>query len=131
MIVFYFDLHWFYIQYNFWSKNYLLFMIYNFSWLKRFLLSLIILSLIASFSFFSLKRFLILLIVLTCISLFSLKRFFTYLIILSSLFLPFSSSFLFSDSKRVLSVPKILFKLFPWAFYCLNCSILLMTRKRF
>ena len=78
----------FHVQYNCYSKNYLLSLVCNsflllhvrktislitllsFSSLKRFLISLSILSLISSFPFFSLKRFLIPLIVVSDVSFF-------------------------------------------------------------
>ena len=123
--MFCFHLPCFHIHYNFCSKNYLL-LIY---WWKIFLIFLIILSLIALFLFFSLKIFFILLIAFPYISFFSLKTYFTPLIMLSFFYLSFLNSF-FLDSKRVLSAPKIQFKLFSLFNSCLSCSILIVIRKK-
>ena len=87
--------------------------------------SLIILPLIASFSFVTLKRFLMLLIVLSSIFLFGLKRFFTYsvmFVIYSFLSIP--RSFLFFQSFWVFYAPKILSKFFAWAF----CHLSILPR---
>ena len=58
---------------------------------------------------------------------FSLKICFTSLI-LSSLYL--FQVFSLSKSKRVSCTPKILFTFVFWAFFCLNCSILIMMREK-
>ena len=110
--MFYFYLDCFHIQYNFSSENYLLLLVYNnLPCLKMFLISLIILSFIASFSFFSLKRFLTLLIVLPSISFFSLKRVFTYLIMLSFVFYLFPALFSFVSLKECF-LPKTCYLIF-------------------
>ena len=89
--------HWFHIQYNYCSKTYLLLL--HFYWfavifillIKKSMIYLINLSLIGSFSFFSLKRLLISLTALLSISFFpgkisytfSYVVFFSYIFILS------------------------------------------------
>ena len=101
MIEFYFNLHCFHIQYNYCFRNYLpnyqkLSIIILFSLLKKIanIPNYFVFDCFLIF-FFSLKRLLILLIVLPSIPFLSLKIFFTSLIIFSSLFLSFSSFFLF------------------------------------
>ena len=79
----------FHIQYNYYSKNYLLLLVYN-----NLFLHALFLFLIALF-FFNLKRFFTSLIIVSYIYFFSLKRFFLSLIKLSSIFLSFTSLELF------------------------------------
>ena len=100
MIEFYFNLHCFHIQYNYYFRNYLpnyqkLSIIILFSLLKK--ITLIIPFLIASLLFFFKSKKTSY--TFNCVTIYSfflsLKIFFTSLIIFSSLFLSFSSFFLF------------------------------------
>ena len=98
--MFYFYHHYLHIQCKCYSKNYLLLLVCNnllSSCSKRFLISLFTLSLIASFSFFSLKRFLTSLFVVLSILFFSLRRFLTSLIMFSSIFFGLFSALNFSS----------------------------------
>ena len=102
--MFYFYHHYFRIQYNFYSKNYLRLLAYNnFSssfFSKRFLISPSIISLIALFSFSSPKTFQTSVSIMSLIALFSfsgIKRFLMSLIVVSVV-----SYFRFCYSKRLL-----------------------------
>ena len=97
LIGFYFYCHWFHIQYNYCSKTYLL-LLYSYWFavifillIKKSLIYLITLSLIGSFSFFSLKRLFISLTALSSISFFpgKISYTFSYVVFFSYIFILF------------------------------------------
>ena len=116
-MVFYFDHLDFRIQYDYYSKNHQLLLVYNnfsFYYWKRFLISLITLSLISSFYFFSLKRFFVspvTLFLIALFSFFSLKRFLISLLVASF------GSFFSSKKISYIFLYDVIFYFFIYFFY--------------
>ena len=130
MIEFYFNLHCFHIQYNYYFRNYLpnyqkLSIIILFSLLKK--ITLIIPFLIASLLFFFKSKKTSY--TFNCVTIYSFFKSKNIFYITNNFFFPFFVFFqLFplSSFRRVFSTPRVMFKFFSWAFYCLNCSIFIM-----
>ena len=118
MIAFYFHLHWFHIQYNFCSENYLLLLVYNnFLFPTQKVYIIIYYPVFDCFIFFSLKKISCTLSYDVIDFFFQFENSFYNLVILSSLFYLLQDLFSFLTFKSTLKHFNQFFHNFFWKFF--------------